>query len=87
MAYAAVAHAAGRDRARWLRLVLWPLGLALTAGLTAATVVAGIGEFATPANIAFLVVIGLSFHLSGMVAWRHRPQNRIGPLLVAVGFA
>ena len=87
MAYAAVAHAAGHDRARWLRLGLWPLGFALTGGLAAATVAAGIGEIATPANIAFLVVIGLSFHLSGMIAWTHRPQNRIGPLLVAVGFA
>jgi hypothetical protein len=30
---------------------------------------------------------GLAFLLCGLVAWQRRPDNRVGPLMVATGFA
>jgi signal transduction histidine kinase len=33
------------------------------------------------------VAVGLSFLLAGLIAWWRRPANRLGPLMVASGFA
>jgi hypothetical protein len=33
------------------------------------------------------VFVGLSFALAGIIAWSRRPGNRLGPLMVAAGFA
>ncbi len=37
--------------------------------------------------MAVALVITWSFIGTGLVAWRHRPESRTGPLMVAVGFA
>jgi hypothetical protein len=36
---------------------------------------------------ALALVVGWSFIASGLVAWRHRPGNRLGPVMVMIGFA
>jgi signal transduction histidine kinase len=41
----------------------------------------------TTARSAASVVAAWSFLLAGLVAWRRRPENRLGPLMVAVCFA
>ena len=37
--------------------------------------------------LALTPLAGLSFAAAGLVAWSRRPENRTGPLLIAVGFA
>jgi signal transduction histidine kinase len=47
------------------------------------------GEQAGAANLSDFVyrVTGGCFIVSGLVAWQRRPENRVGALMVAVGFA
>ena len=69
----------------------------LLLGVALAGVAAGVGGLfllgnsetsdGGPAFMAVALVITWSFIGSGLVAWRHRPESRTGPLLVAVGFA
>ncbi len=70
---------------------------ALQIGLGAAGVVLAVvayrvqidhlGRFTTRAHALAIVAVGLSFLLAGLVAWSRRSGNRIGPLMIAAGFA
>jgi signal transduction histidine kinase len=64
----------------WLRGALWLLGPAIAAWLIA-TSPAGTGL--DEVNGALL---GSAFVASGLVAWRRRPGNRLGPLMAGIGF-
>jgi signal transduction histidine kinase len=69
-----------------VRLALWPVALAAS-GATAALIVSG--DIAnSPALTATIgLVVGLSWTLIGLDEWRRRPSNRVGPLMVFLGFA
>lgn len=41
---------------------------------------------ATWVEVALVLAVGWSFVASGLIAWRHRPENRIGPVMVLTGF-
>ena len=54
------------------------------AGAVAMTVAnEGVDDLDTPTGLKFLV--GLAFAGSGLYAWGRRPENRLGPLMTAVG--
>lgn len=38
-------------------------------------------------GVALTVVVGASLLVSGLLSWRRRPENRLGPVMVATGFA
>src|SRR4249919_3509805 len=63
--------------------------LALLAGLVAAALVAGSDNEPDPqlASAALVLVVGWAYVASGLVAWRHRPENRLGAVMVFIGFA
>jgi signal transduction histidine kinase len=65
--------------ARWLRLALWPAGIAAGIG-------AHHGLDSPDASPALYLVVGWSFIASGLIGWARRPENRIGVFMVAVGF-
>jgi signal transduction histidine kinase len=73
-------------RMRWLRLVLWILGLAAEFGVLWPVL---FGEQAGAASLSDFVyrVTGGCFIVSGLIAWQRRAENRVGALMVAVGFA
>jgi len=72
-------------RTRSLQLALALAGLFL--GLVAYRVqMDNLPLTTTPRSIAS-VVAAWSFLVAGLVAWRRRPENRLGPLMVAVCFA
>ena len=48
--------------------------------------VRGRGPFTTPARATAIATGGLLFVVAGLVAWRRRPANRLGPLMAAAGF-
>jgi signal transduction histidine kinase len=66
-----------------VRLALWPLGALWVAYV--ASVLADTG------NVWYYVVallgVGAAFIFLGLVTWARRPGNRVGPLMVAIGFA
>ena len=65
------------------RLALLPLGLAFALGAEWVRLAAGWPiEWVIPDLLS-----GIAFLVLGLVAWRRRPDNRIGPLMVATGFA
>jgi signal transduction histidine kinase len=60
----------------------------LAAGAGAAVVVLTSDRESSPAAAAALtLVIGWAYIGSGLVAWRHRPENRLGPVMIFIGFA
>jgi signal transduction histidine kinase len=63
--------------------------LALGAGLGAALLVLGSDRERSPAaaSAALALVVGWSFIASGLVARRQRPENRLGAVMVFIGFA
>jgi signal transduction histidine kinase len=68
------------------QLVLFSAALTV-GGITAALIVTG-GVADTPSLTAtFALIIGLGWCLTGIGQWRRRPTNRIGPLMVILGFA
>jgi signal transduction histidine kinase len=71
------------------RLLLWGIGAAgVVLGVLVSVLIAVsdiIDDHA--ANIMATVLIGWSFLGIGLYAWGTRPSNRIGPLMVGVGFA
>ena len=72
-------------RTRWLQVALALAGFFL--GLLAYRVqMDNLPLTTTPRSIAS-VVAAWSFLVAGLVAWRRRPDNRLGPLMVAVCFA
>ena len=67
-----------------LRRGLWLFVLAASAGAVAMTLAnEGLEGLETPYGLRFL--IGLAFAGSGLYAWGRRPENRLGPLMTAVG--
>jgi signal transduction histidine kinase len=72
-----------------LRARLW---LAGTAGFALATV-AGVATATShhadlrALNATFGTLIGIAFVATGLIAWSRRPDNRVGMLMVATGFA
>ena len=66
------------------RLALALVGL--LAGVGAAWIMLGNEvRHASAADVALLLAVGWSFLASGLVAWRLRPDNPIGPAMVATG--
>lgn len=79
-------------RGRWLPALL-VVGVGVTAVEVAVLVAAGFGSWARWAdwpNAWWVVLpalpIGWSFVAVGLFTWRRRPDNRVGPLMTAVGF-
>jgi signal transduction histidine kinase len=73
---------------RWLRLAL--ALAALAAGLVNLALIVRAGD-APPRSLLYLVIaivgVSWSFVAAGLVAWRRRPDNHTGALMVAVGLA
>jgi signal transduction histidine kinase len=70
---------------RWLWLALWPLAIA--AQLAVLWPVVFGDEAAGAETIDFVYrVTGGSFVVCGLIAWQRRPGNRVGLLMVGVGF-
>ena len=65
-------------------VLLWVLGAAATFGALAPVLFRHVPF--EPIDVAFRIV-GASFVACGLVAWRHRPDNRSGLLMTATGFA
>lgn len=65
------------------RLALLPLGIAFGLGAEVARLQAGWPLVWAVADL----VPGLAFLVCGQIAWQRRPGNRVGPLMVAIGFA
>ncbi|MGH3027660.1 MAG: histidine kinase [Gaiellaceae bacterium] len=69
-----------------LRHGLWVFVLAAGIGAAAMTIAnEGLDGLGTPNGLK--VLIGWSFAGSGLYAWGRRPENRLGPLMAAVGCA
>jgi signal transduction histidine kinase len=68
-----------------MRALLWPAGL--VAGVVAAAVILTSNRPEQLVVTAALgLVVGWSFISGGLIAWRLRPHNRVGALMVAIGF-
>jgi signal transduction histidine kinase len=65
------------------------IGLAgLAAGVGAAALALESDREAAPRAAAVLaIVVGLSYVVSGLLAWRQRPDSRLGPVMIFIGFA
>jgi signal transduction histidine kinase len=63
--------------------------LALAAGIGAAVLVLGSDREPTPtwASAGLALLVGWAYIGSGLIAWRHRPELRLGPVMVFIGFA
>ena len=68
------------------RLALWPAALA-AAGATAALILSGDIADSPTLTATIGLGVGLAWSLIGLDEWRRRPTNRIGPLMVFLGFA
>ncbi|HEY6745637.1 MAG TPA: histidine kinase [Mycobacteriales bacterium] len=67
--------------------LLWAIGLAAAAG-SAGTVLLASGNpelYQRELRVVLLSWITIPFIGAGMIAWRHRPDSRFGPLLIAAG--
>src|SRR6188472_4828186 len=75
-------HPGSQSSTGWI--VLWSAGLVAGAALSVLTLTDDslAGRHVTP---VLVVLVGWSFMLSGLVAWRQRPENRLGPLMGALG--
>jgi signal transduction histidine kinase len=67
------------------------LGLVATAGLVAgvgAVLLAAHSSYSRPTEpgVTLIVVVGASLLVSGLLSWRRRPENRLGPVMVATAF-
>ncbi|HYJ74836.1 MAG TPA: histidine kinase [Kineosporiaceae bacterium] len=70
-------------------IVLWALGVAavLTAAGVLALALASEGVEQPILRAALLDWVSLPYIVSGLVAWRRRPESRFGPLMIVAGFA
>jgi signal transduction histidine kinase len=75
-----------RDRLRPLRLALWPVGLAAGIGVFA-LVLSSDGRADLDVTAVLIVLSGWSFIASGLIAWGHRPESRLGPIMACVGLS
>jgi signal transduction histidine kinase len=70
------------------RIALWPAAAA--AGAVTSWLILSNENLVSPdpeLTAALGLFIGLAWCLGGLVAWRRRPGNRVGPLMLAAGFA
>ncbi|HET6532212.1 MAG TPA: hypothetical protein VFH03_16625, partial [Actinoplanes sp.] len=71
--------------------MLRPTTTALTAlgavllGALAAEIVIGVANGVPPVHVAVIGWLTAAYLISGLVAWRCRPANRFGPLMVLAG--
>ena len=72
--------------ARPTPLLLATIGSALLTGLVG-VIALGLANGYPPVNVAVLSWVTVTYSVSGLVAWRCRPANRIGPLMVLTGAA
>jgi signal transduction histidine kinase len=63
--------------------------LGAAAGIGAAALIAGSDREPEPAwaSAAVALLVGWAWIGSGLAAWRHRPGDRLGPVIVFIGFA
>jgi PAS domain S-box-containing protein len=84
----AVAQASRRPSAErfvWFAVAIGVLALA--AGIWAAALVVRSDHEADPiATAALILLTGWSFIATGLIAWVRRPDNRVGRLMVTIGF-
>jgi signal transduction histidine kinase len=66
-------------------VLLVGISAALMAGLAGSIALAAAAD-TDALHAALLTWISLSYSVSGLIAWRRRPANRLGPLMVATGF-
>jgi signal transduction histidine kinase len=71
---------------RWLRLALWALGLAAEVAVLWPVLFGDRADAASSSDFVYRLTGG-SFIAGGLIAWQRRPENRVGALMVAVGFA
>jgi signal transduction histidine kinase len=69
-----------------VRLAIFLAALA-AGGLTAALILTGGVAESPTLDATMTLVVGLSWCLTGLGEWRRRPSNRIGPLMICLGFA
>ncbi len=67
----------------------WAPLIAAAIGLVVATVAGLVSLRVGTAGVAIVQthVVGLAYLVAGAIAWRRRPDNRTGPLLVAIGYS
>jgi len=78
-------HAPRVAAGRFVRLALWLVGVVFGIGAVAPTLFGAGGDGLDASTLLYLLV-GWSFIASGLVGWARRPENRVGVLMVAVGF-
>jgi signal transduction histidine kinase len=71
---------------RWLRFALWTLGLAAEFAVLWPVLFGDRADAASASDFVYRLTGG-SFIASGLIAWQRRPENRVGALMVAIGFA
>ena len=75
-------HSARLASGHWVRPALWLIGAAAGAAFLAVMISDGTADVA-----GVLTLLGAwSFVASGLIAWKHRPDGRVGPIMVLVGF-
>jgi signal transduction histidine kinase len=72
-------------RVRWLWLALWLLGFAAELAVLWPVVFGAQADAASLSDVVYRLTGG-SFVVSGLIAWQRRPDNRVGALMVLVGF-
>jgi signal transduction histidine kinase len=72
-------------RVRWLWLALWLLGFAAEVAVLWPVVFGAQADAASLSDVVYRLTGG-SFVVSGLIAWQRRPDNRVGALMVLVGF-
>jgi signal transduction histidine kinase len=68
------------------------LSLVASAGLLAGTGAVWLAAHSsstrpTEPDVALTAIVGISLLVSGLLSWRRRPENRLGPVMVGTGFA
>jgi signal transduction histidine kinase len=72
-------------RVRRLWLALWLLGFAAEVAVLWPVVFGAQADAASLSDVVYRLTGG-SFVVSGLIAWQRRPDNRVGALMVLVGF-
>jgi signal transduction histidine kinase len=75
------------ERATRITLVVMTVAGVVVGVLAYRVQIDNLGPYTTPARSLAIVAVGWSFLLAGLIAWSRRPGNRVGPLMIAAGFA
>jgi len=75
------------ERATRITLVVMAVAGVVVGVLAYRVQIDNLGPYTTPARSLAIVAVGWSFLLAGLIAWSRRPGNRVGPLMIAAGFA